>query len=250
MDTTPMDTTPMDTTPAGADPGDAAQPKHGPELTFEELRVLGSLVEKELTTPEQYPLTLNALVLACNQKSNREPVLDLDESTVSAAVTSSKTKGLVRFVHPSHGRSALRYAHMMGEALDLSERQLALLAVLVLRGPQTLGELRARTERMTTFDDLNDLERELVRMNGLDPPIVERLSRRPGQKEERFAHLLGGDIGAYETGPATSDDQSVVAGRQRRGEISADVERQLEELRSDIAQLKQELSDLRRSLGD
>ncbi len=188
-----METTPDETTRADATPAAMARENDQIELTLEELRVLGSLVEKELTTPDQYPLTLNALVLACNQKSNREPVLDLDESTVSAAVTSSKTKGLVRFVHPSHGRSALRYAHILGDALDLSDRQLALLAVLVLRGPQTLGELRARTERMTTFEDLQDLGRELDRMNGRVPPIVERHARRPGQKEERYAHLLGGD---------------------------------------------------------
>jgi uncharacterized protein YceH (UPF0502 family) len=244
-----VDTTPSEMTRVEAGPVDAGQPKARPELTVEELRVLGSLVEKELTTPEQYPLTLNALVLACNQKSNRDPVLDLDESTVSAAVTTSKTKGLVRFVHPSHGRSVLRYAHIMGDALDLSERQLALLAVLVLRGPQTLGELRARTDRMTTFEDLNDLERELVRMNGLDPPIVERLSRRPGQKEERFAHLLGDGTDSYETAPATGSERRAPGGDHRRGGTSADLERQLDELRADIAQLREELSDLRRSLG-
>jgi hypothetical protein len=245
-----VDATPSEITRVEAGPVDAGEPKPRPELTVEELRVLGSLVEKELTTPEQYPLTLNALVLACNQKSNRDPVLDLDESTVSAAVTTSKTKGLVRFVHPSHGRSVLRYAHIMGDALDLSERQLALLAVFVLRGPQTLGELRARTDRMTTFEDLNDLERELVRMNGLDPPIVERLSRRPGQKEERFAHLLGDGTGSYETAPAVGNERRPTGGDQRRGGISTDLERQLDELRADIAQLKGELSDLRRRLGD
>src|ERR1700722_14308114 len=103
------------------------------ELSPEELRVLGSLVEKELTTPEQYPLTLNALVLACNQKSNREPVVNLGEEAVQSAVTSAKTKSLVRFVHPSHGRSALRYAHTLADALDVSQRQLALLAVMMLR---------------------------------------------------------------------------------------------------------------------
>ncbi len=226
--------------------------------------MLGSLVEKELTTPDQYPLTLNALVLACNQKSNRDPVCDLDESTVSAAVTSSKTKGLVRFVHPSHGRSALRYAHMMGEALDLSERQLALLAVMVLRGPQTPGELRARTERMTTFDDLQDLERELARMNGLDPPIAERLTRRPGQKEDRFAHLLGGDertdVGgaggfqisrsSFESGDAAKTEGPAPAGSVHPGARSSDLDRQLEELRGEIAALRAELADLRRQLGD
>ena len=245
-----MDTTPSEMTRLEAIPVDPGHHKPRPELTVEELRVLGSLVEKELTTPEQYPLTLNALVLACNQKSNRDPVLDLDESTVSAAVTTSKTKGLVRFVHPSHGRSVLRYAHIMGDVLDLSERQLALLAVLVLRGPQTLGELRARTDRMTTFEDLNDLERELVRMNGLNPPIVERLSRRPGQKEERFAHLLGDGSASYETAPAVGNERRPPGSDRRRSGISTDLERQLDELRADIAQLKEELSDLRARLGD
>jgi hypothetical protein len=239
-------------------------PGSRPELTVEELRVLGCLVEKELTTPDQYPLTLNALVLACNQRSNRDPILDLDESTVSAAVTSSKTKGLVRFVHPSHGRSALRYAHMMGEALDVSERQLALLAVLVLRGPQTPGELRARTERMTTFQDLQDLERELGRMGGLDPPIVERIPRRAGQKEDRFTHLLGDHDSASTAGAGgtperrrPSNEPGVgpqtewpAAPAADRSGGRRDVELELEELRADVAQLKQELADLRRQLGD
>jgi uncharacterized protein YceH (UPF0502 family) len=248
METMPDETTPSHTTPAAMEGA-----KDLPELTVEELRVLGSLVEKELTTPDQYPLTLNALVLACNQKTNREPVLDLDESTVAEAVTSSKTKGLVRFVHPSHGRSALRYAHILGDALDLSERQLALLAVLVLRGPQTLGELRARTERMTTFEDLDDLERELGRMNGLDPPIVERLARRPGQKEERYAHLLGGDIAdapyptpTHATYPTPAAPTPTFR-HARPAEI--DLAGQLEELRADVDELKVQLADLRRQLG-
>ena len=260
MEATPGDKTPADLTVDAADP-----PRSVPELTTDELRVLGCLVEKELTTPDQYPLTLNALVLACNQRSNRDPVLDLDESTVSAAVTSSKTKGLVRFVHPSHGRSALRYAHMMGEALDLSKRQLALLAVLVLRGPQTPGELRARTERMTTFDDLQDLERELSRMSGLDPPIVERMTRRAGQKEDRFTHLLGGPNTSplvveelVTPDPRTSDESrttpktewSAPTSTVRSGERRRDLELELEELRADMAQLREELADLRRQLGD
>src|ERR1700728_2743516 len=135
------------------------------DLNREELRVLGSLVEKELTTPEQYPLTLNALVLACNQRSNRDPVVNLSEETVQSAVTSAKTKSLVRVVHPSHGRSVLRYAHTLAEALDVSQRQLALLAVMILRGPQTFGELRIRTARMAEFSDLNDLEREIGRLS-------------------------------------------------------------------------------------
>ena len=215
------------------------------ELTVEELRVLGSLVEKEMTTPDQYPLTLNALVLACNQRSNRDPVLDLDETTVSAAVTSAKTKELVRFVHPSHGRSAIRYSHMMGEALDLSDRQLALLAVLILRGPQTVGELRTRTERMTTFSDLDDLDRELARMGGLETPMVARIARRPGQKEDRFAHLLGG---AADEGPTSRVEASVPRAETLGG--SSDLELQVAELRGDMARMSAELADLRRRLGD
>jgi len=247
-----VNTTPDETTRSDAIPAAMARGNDRPELSVEELRVLGSLVEKELTTPDQYPLTLNALVLACNQKSNREPVLDLDESTVSAAVTTSKTKGLVRFVHPSHGRSVLRYAHIMGDALDLSERQLALLAVLLLRGPQTLGELRARTERMTTFEDLDDLERELVRMNGLDPPVVERLARRPGQKEERYAHLLGAEAPDVATwgGEARASAPLDSSPSHQTRPAQLDLGRQLEELRADIVALKEELADLRRRLGD
>jgi uncharacterized protein YceH (UPF0502 family) len=163
------------------------------DLSLEEMRVLGCLVEKQLTTPEQYPLTLNALHLACNQKSNREPVVNYPESTVLSAVTSAKTKGLVRFVHPSHGRSVIRYGHLLPEALGASDRQLALLAVMILRGPQTSGELRIRSERMTEFSDLADLERELDRMAGLDLPLVEHLGRRPGQSADRYRQLLGGE---------------------------------------------------------
>ncbi|MGH9122313.1 MAG: DUF480 domain-containing protein, partial [Acidimicrobiales bacterium] len=131
------------------------------DLDASEIRVLGSLVEKQLTTPQQYPLTLNALVLACSQASNRDPVVPYDEPTVEEVVTSVKTKGLARFVHPSHGRSALRYGHTLDEAWGLDTRPLALLAVLMLRGPQTLGELRTRTERMVRFSDLGEVQAEL-----------------------------------------------------------------------------------------
>jgi hypothetical protein len=161
------------------------------ELSAEELRVLGSLVEKELTTPAQYPLTLNALVLACNQVSSRDPIVSYDDATVEAAVTSAKTRGLARFVHPSHGRSALRFAHTLDEALGLDARQLALLAVLMLRGPQTLAELRARTERMAAYADAGEVEAELDALGRRDVPFAVRLDRRAGQKEERYVHLLG-----------------------------------------------------------
>ena len=245
------------------------------ELAREELRVLGSLVEKQMTTPDQYPLTLNALTLACNQKSNRDPVVGYDEQTVSDAVTSAKTKGLARFVHPSHGRSVLRYAHTMAEALGLSERQLALVAVLMLRGPQTPGELRSRTERMVGFDDLQDLERELSRLCGLDPPVVERLGRRPGQSQDRFAHLLGARSvvaekvdDRYGGTTAASDDRTIrtsqaepppdptgpsasVAPRDA-GALLADfdgIREDLAELQVRLSELEAELAEIKSSLG-
>src|SRR5665213_4401191 len=126
----------------------------GFELPADEVRVLGSLIEKRLTTPQQYPLTLNALVLACNQTSNRDPVVHYDESVVESALSQLKDQRLVRFVLPSHGRSVVRYRHVLDEVLGVDDRQLALLAVLLLRGPQTVGELRTRTERMVDFEDL------------------------------------------------------------------------------------------------
>ena len=124
-------------------------------------RVLGSLVEKALTTPQQYPLTLNALLAACNQTSNREPVVDYDETTVQTALHDLKDQHLVRFVLPSHGRSVVRYRHVLNEALGLDDRQCAILAMLLLRGPQTIGELRTRTERMAQFDSLDEVGHEL-----------------------------------------------------------------------------------------
>jgi len=189
------------------------------ELSEQELRVLGCLVEKELTTPQQYPLTLNALTVACNQSSNRFPVVHYEEHTVEEAVTSAKTRGLARFVHPSHGRSAIRYAHTLEEALDVDRRQTALLAVLILRGPQTPGELRSRTERMAGFEGLSDIESELDRLAGKSEPLVVRLARMPGQKEVRYAHLLGSSQQGSEaqtTGPPTRGSGHVV-GEQTAG---------------------------------
>ncbi len=223
-----------------------------PALSEEELRVLGCLVEKELTTPQQYPLTLNALALACNQSSNRDPVVSYEEHTVEEAVTSAKAKGLARFVHPSHGRSAIRYAHTLSEALGVDTRQLALLSILMLRGPQTPGELRTRTERMERFDGLVDLERELERLGEREKPLVRRLGRRAGQKEDRFAHLLGGEGGAQdhvaaETAEPSRQDLSVR--RAPQDDRTSALERELLELRREVSALRAELSDLKAQLG-
>lgn len=169
-------------------------------VDFVEGRILGSLIEKQLTTPQQYPLSLNALVLACNQTSNRDPVTSLGDPTVEASLASLKEKGLVRYVLPSHGRSVVRYRQVLDERLALDERQMALLGVLFLRGPQTIAELRGRTERMARFEGIEDVERDLEGLTRGEEPFVARLARRPGQKEERWAHLLGDE--SWETAPA------------------------------------------------
>jgi uncharacterized protein YceH (UPF0502 family) len=248
----------------------------GMDLSAAELRVLGSLVEKQLTTPQQYPLTLNALTLACSQSSNRDPVVDYDEPTVEAAVTSVKTRGLARFVHPSHGRSALRYGHALEEALGLDTRPVALLAVLMLRGPQTLGELRARSERMVRFSDLYEIQAELDALAARSEPLVVRLPRAPGQKEERYAQLLGGAVRTAGGSQAASPGHEARAGLPtQRAEVvlptqRADGERpdhasgvglpkqeseaglslQVEAFRDEVAGLRAELHALRRDLDD
>src|SRR5262245_16688550 len=127
-------------------------------LTPEQGRVIGTLIEKQLTTPQQYPLTLNALVLGCNQSSNREPVVRYDERTVEGGLATLKDEGLVRFVHPSHGRSVIRYRQVLDEKVGLDDQGLALVGVLLLRGPQTLGEMRTRTDRMADFDGMSSVE--------------------------------------------------------------------------------------------
>jgi hypothetical protein len=229
------------------------------DLSAAELRVLGSLVEKQLTTPQQYPLTLNALTLACSQSSNRHPVVDYDEHTVEAAVTSVKTLGLARFVHPSHGRSALRYAHAIDDALGLDTRPLALLAVLILRGPQTLGELRARSERMVSFSDLGEVHAELDALAARSEPLVERLPRAPGQKEERYRQLLGRAAPSAEA-PETALPRSTGAtsgsedGRTESKGVApgspAGPSEGVQVLRHEVAELRAELGALRRDLDD
>ena len=159
------------------------------ELTAEEARVIGSLIEKQLTTPQYYPLTLNALVTACNQSNNRTPVVSYGEATVEGALASLREKGLARLVHPGGGSRVTKYRHVVDEALGLDRRELALVCVLLLRGPQTVNELRTRTERMADFD-AGDLEHDVERLVTREPPLASNLGRRPGQREERYATTL------------------------------------------------------------
>src|SRR5688572_25474992 len=165
------------------------------DLTPEEVRVVGCLLEKERTTPDVYPLTLNSLVNACNQTSNRDPVVAYDATTVDAALRSLRERGWTRIVHSVHNRAA-KYRHVAHEVLGLDDREAAVLCVLLLRGPQTVGELRTRTERLADFEGIDDVEASLDGLAGREEPIVVRLPRRPGQKEARWAHLVGGPVDA------------------------------------------------------
>ncbi len=226
-------------------------------LTAEEARVLGSLVEKELTTPDQYPLTVKSLLAACNQASNRDPVVDYDEGTVMGALDSLKARRLIRFVLPSHGRTAVRYRHVLNEALGLDTRQCALLAVLVLRGPQTIGELRARTERMADFDGLDEIDHELRFLSAVAEPLATSLGRRPGQKEERWASPLVAPAPRTPTAPtappATEDadpKEPLAYGRDESPDgVRSDSHEPVGELRLEIAALRSEVDGLRRDLN-
>jgi uncharacterized protein len=160
------------------------------DLGAVELRVLGCLIEKQRTTPDVYPLSLNALRTACNQSTNRDPVVDYDEPTIRSALDELSRRGWTRLASGPGSRTA-KFRHLLPEALGLSDAQLSLLAVLMLRGGQTLGELKQRTERLYAFASTADVESTLQEL--IDRELVARLARRPGQKEERYAHLLGGE---------------------------------------------------------
>jgi uncharacterized protein YceH (UPF0502 family) len=214
------------------------------ELDPTEGRVVGSLIEKQLTTPQQYPLSLNALTLACNQTSNRDPVVSFGEGDVQTTLDSLKAKGLVRFVLPSHGRSVVRYRHVLDEKLALDARQLSLLGVMLLRGPQTVGELRTRTERMADFDTIGEVEHDLDGLTRRDPALVQRLDRRPGQKEDRWTQLLAAwDGGGEEESPA----RRAAAGGG--GGLEA-LRQELADLREEVTALRDEVERLKRDLGE
>ncbi|MGH9010083.1 MAG: YceH family protein [Acidimicrobiia bacterium] len=170
-------------------------------LTPEELRVVACLVEKQFTTPDSYPLTENAVVAACNQLSNRSPVVAYDTNTVRVTLTALRQRGLARVIH-TPGARVPKHRHIVDEALGLSRGQVSLLAVLALRGPQTVGELRTRTERMHDFAGLSEVETALEELAGREEPLVVRLERQPGQKEARYAQLLSGPVDAAYTTPA------------------------------------------------
>jgi len=207
-----------------------------------ETRVLGSLVEKELTTPEYYPLSLNALVNACNQKSNRDPVMNLDEEAVREALRTLDKKGLAGAADNMVSRVS-KYEHRLQEAYNFTRHEIAILAELLLRGPQTPGELRSRADRMHKFDDLGIVQSTLQRLMKREPPLAKVLPRQPGTKEARYAHLLSGDVDAT---PPDSAAGVAVTSSTSGGDRIARLEDQVENLQSEIADLKQQFAAFRK----
>lgn len=207
-----------------------------------ETRVLGALIEKELTTPEYYPLSLNALVNACNQKSNRDPVMNLDEDTVRDAIRTLEKKGLGGPADNMVSR-VTKYEHRLQEAYNFTRHETAILAELLLRGPQTPGELRTRADRMHKFDDLGIAQSTLQRLMKREPPIVKVLPRQPGTKEARYAHLLNGDV---ELPPQESATGLAATSSAGTGDRMARLENHVEILQSEIAELKQQFAAFRK----
>jgi uncharacterized protein YceH (UPF0502 family) len=206
-------------------------------LTENEVRVLGSLIEKDITTPEYYPLSLNALVNACNQKSNRDPVMQLDEDAVRDALEGLQQQ---RMAGPARGADSrvTKYEQRLQEVFNFTRPEIAVLCVLLLRGPQTPGELRGRTERMFHFEALEDVQSALQKLMQRDPPLAKVLPRQPGTKESRYAHLLAGDVVEAEV-PAHAS-----APVDRNPEESERINR----LEEDVAELKRELSEVKDQL--
>ena len=212
-----------------------------PLLDTEEARVLGSLIEKEATTPEYYPMSLNALVNACNQKSNRHPVVSYDDEIVLQAIERLRDKKMSAVIVGS-GR-VHKYAQRFSELLNLGRRELALMCTLLLRGPQTLGELGGRSERMHAFEELEAVEHTLDRLATHEAgKLVTRLSKSPGQKEARYAHLLSGE-------PAVEEEVLVYMPPSSGGDRIATLENEVAELRAEVAELRRKLEDFQRQFS-
>jgi len=213
-------------------------------LTPVEARVLGALIEKEVTTPEYYPLSLNALINACNQRSNREPVMDLDEEAVRQALHGLEDDGLAGRARSADGR-VTKYEHWLGEAFNFSRAETALICALLLRGPQTPGELRGRTERMHRFEEISDVLAGLQKLMEREPPLAVMLPRQPGTKESRYAHLLSGPVEAAAAQPAPA-----VAHTPAFTGEPGDQDGRIAQLEATVAQLKSDLETLKKRFDD
>jgi uncharacterized protein YceH (UPF0502 family) len=221
-------------------------------LTEIEARVLGALIEKEITTPEYYPLSLNALVNACNQKSNRAPEMHLDDDGVLQALRTLEQKGLAGKGDNMEGR-VKKYEHRLADAFNFNRLETAILCELLLRGPQTPGELRSRAERMHHFDDLESVSATLRHLIERDPPLVKLLPRQPGTKEARYTHLLSGDVTIpIESTPASTSaaTKSVITFPSTAASIPApsSVDR-ITQLEQKVTALQQEVADLKQQLA-
>jgi uncharacterized protein YceH (UPF0502 family) len=216
-----------------------------PPLSPSEIRVLGALIEKQITTPDYYPLTLNSLTNACNQLTNRDPVVSYDEQTVVRALDALREKRLATLFSGAESRVA-KYKHTLTDAILLTPAEVALLCVLMLRGPQTVGELRTRAERLFPFDNLPEVEEALNALAARpERPLVAKLPRQPGTKESRYAHLLGGPVELAASEKAPPPEPATLAVRAENDRF-AKLEAETAELRRELAELKQQLADFRK----
>jgi uncharacterized protein YceH (UPF0502 family) len=215
----------------------------GDVLNEVEVRVVGALVEKQVTTPEYYPLTLNALVNACNQISNRDPVVAYDEPTVARAIESLRARNLVYVFYGSDSRVP-KYKHMLANIHDLSPAELAAMCVLMLRGPQTVGEVRGRTGRLYSFVDLAQVESTLDGLAQREEPLVLKLPRQPGRKEARYAHLLAG-VPAVDETPAEPRAEPAVREARAENERLARLEAEVEALRDGLLDLRRQFDEFK-----
>ena len=215
-----------------------------------EARVLGCLIEKEITTPDYYPLSLNALQNAANQKSNRDPAMELDEESIRRALHSLSEQGLARSA-ATDSRVA-KFEHRLADVFNFHRHEIALIGVLLLRGPQTPGELRTRSERLYAFDDLNAVHSALNLLMNRQPPLVKLLARQPGTKEARYAHLLSGDVPDQSVAarphslaePSSAGHEASVAATY--SERLMDLEREVADLRNEVSELKQQLANFQK----
>jgi uncharacterized protein YceH (UPF0502 family) len=208
-----------------------------------EARVLGALLEKEITTPDYYPLSLNSLVNACNQKSNRDPVMNLDENAVREALRTLHDNSLARSVSAADSR-VTKYEHRLQEAFNFDRREAAVFCELLLRGPQTPGELRTRAERMHPFDDLSEAQSALQRLMNREAPLVKVLARQPGTKESRYIHLLSGELL-----PGNAEAAGAAAGREVPGALEGQRTDGFSRLSSEMAELRKDMADLKQQFA-